>query len=200
MDWIFQEAYKVVQKLLDGTLSSQQLIPFLTIIILFGGLLKRRQIAEFIRSTIQRTRDYMDLEHSKTELAKQRAEVRRSIKQIEEELTKVEGYKAKFDTKFSQTIADINRLPTSHPLHEQDKSELRVKINELDKFYRNSLNNFKTIENLLKGIAEIRRGDVLINNSDEIAESAVARARAKLALRNKDSNTQANLDENNPKT
>lgn len=199
MDWIFQEAYKAIQKLLDGTLSSRQLVPFLIVIILFGGLLQRRQIANFISHTIQRTRDYMNLEHSKTELAKQRAEVKRLIRKIEGELIKVEGCKEKFDAKFNQTIFDLDRLPTSQPIHEQDKAELRVKIDELDQFYKSSLNNFKTIENLLKGIAEIRRGDILINNSDEIAESAVARARAKLASKNKKSYPRNSLEDRNIK-
>lgn len=179
MDWIFQEAYETVQKLLDGTLTSQQLLPLLTIIILFGGLLQRRQIAEFIRQTIQHTQDYRNLESSKTKLAKKQAEIRRIIKDIEKELTEIEVYKTGFDTKLDQTRVNVDSLPTSQPVNEQDKAALRREIDELEVFYRSSFNNFQNIEELLKDIAEVRRGDILTNNPDQIMD----RVKAKRALR-----------------
>jgi hypothetical protein len=179
MDWIFQEAYKTVQKLLDGTLTSQQLIPFLTIIILFGALLKRQQIAKFIKDTIERTQDYRELESAKTKFKKRQAEFRRIIRDIEQELTKIEVYKTGFDTKLDQTRVNLASLPTTHPINEQDKAALRREIDELEGFYRSSLKNFQNIEDLLKDIAEVRRGDVLTNNPDQLMN----RVKAKRALR-----------------
>lgn len=190
MDWIVQEAYKTVQKLLDGTLTSQQLIPFLTIIILFGAVLKRRQIAEFIRQTIQHTQDYRELESAQTKLKRRQAEIHRIIKDIEQELTEIEFYKTGFDTKLDQTRVNLDSLPTTQPIDEQDKAALRREIDELEGFYRSSLKNFQNIEDLLKDIAEVRRGDVLTNNPDQLMD----RVKAKRALRKSQK-----LNQNSPK-
>ncbi len=190
MDWIFEEAYKVVQQLLDGTLTTKELIPLLTIIILFGALLARKQIAAFIQDTIERVKEFRELEQQKEKLKVKQKEVEGLIEQIETELLNIESYKAQFESELKQTLIKIDGLPSSLPVNDQQKTDLKGKIGAMEGFYRSSLNNFEIIQNLLKDIAEVHRAPVVIRSSDQMAEDALAEAQAEIALRDAERSSQ----------
>lgn len=190
MDWIFEKVYDAIQKLQDGTLTFEQFLPLLIVIILFGGLFSRKHIGNFLRDTSQRVKNFTELEEQRKKLERKQEEIRLLTIQIETELNSIESYKAQFESELKQTLIKIDGLPSSLPVNDQQKTDLKGKIGAMEGFYRSSLNNFEIIQNLLKDIAEVHRAPVVIRSSDQMAEDALAEAQAEIALRDAERSSQ----------
>lgn len=179
MDWIFQEAYKVFQKILDGTVTSQQLIPLFSIIILFGALLGRRHISHFIQYCINQAKTFSKAKGYEAEVLIARAEVRRNIEQIKQHLIDVKGKRQKFTTQYNGVCFNVEQLSTSKPINHTHKEHIKSQLFDLNDCYQKSVEDFQAIEQLLEAIAEIERAEELRENAIPIANSALEEARAR---------------------
>jgi chromosome segregation ATPase len=184
MDWIFEEAYQVFQQILDGTVSSDQLIPLFCTIILFGILLGRQQIANFVRHWVDQYTIYSKAQSYEADALATKATLERNMKAIKEHILAVKGYDQAFLTQYRETLSEVERLSTTQPVAPDQKNHLQGKLTSLNDCHQKSMENFQEVEQLLKAIAEIERAEVIRVKAPAMAKSAVAEARRRRAQAN----------------
>lgn len=181
MDWIFEESYKVFQKILDGTATSQQLIPLFTTIVMFGALLGRRHIVNFIQYCSKQAKIYSNAQSYEAKVLMTRAEVKRNIEEIKNNLIEVKGHNQEFTAQYNLTLVEIDQLSTKQPINHGNKEQIRSRLSGLHDSHQKSVKNFQEIEKILEMIAQIQRGEELRANATPISNSALEEARARQA-------------------
>jgi hypothetical protein len=179
MDWILEKSLELYQSLIKGELTQDQVFTILIPLVLVGIVLARKSILEFIKSQLQRIREYIQLQKAKESIHVKQERASTIANEIGEKLYAIQELKSAFNIKMNELLGRIDDPSFTFETEDNKRVFLKKNILYLDESYQQSLDTIKDIETLLKDIAEIKRAEVLRKNPKQIMLDARREAQAR---------------------